>query len=99
MNVVFCTSKPPLFLIVLADLVYLEIRIVQKRTMSKQSLVEKLPTCFRMQEGVELTEQPKNKLVNRNQDNRILNDSKSTIWTKTLRKSVLEKMHSNKSRR
>ena len=52
-----------------------------------------------MQEGVELTEQPKNKLVNRNQDNRILNDSKSTIWTKTLRKSVLEKMHSNKSRR
>lgn len=47
--------------------------------MNKQSLVEKLPMCFRMQEQVRLTEKHKNKLVNRNQNNGKLNDSKSTI--------------------
>lgn len=61
--------------------------------MYKQSLVEKLPKCFRMQGQVEHIEKQKNKLVNRNQNNGVLNghtDSKSYIWTKRLRRSFLE---------
>lgn len=58
--------------------------------------------CFRMQGQVEHIKKHKDKLINQNQNNGILNghtESKSSIWTKRLRKSLLEKKCSSKNRR
>ena len=55
LKVVLCAGKILfiIFILYFVDLVFLEIWNVQKWTMNKQSMVDKLPKYFRMQEQVE----------------------------------------------
>lgn len=56
--------------------------------MNKQSLVEELPMCFRIQGQVESTEKHKNKLTETGTMECCMDaDSKSTIWAKNSEKA------------